>query len=345
MRLYEHGGDIYGNPGVTLDFSVNTNPLGLPDQVGHALVANLDKFARYPDPQCRDLRTEIARHESVAEDWILCGNGAADLIYRLCYAMRPQKALVCAPTFSEYERALEQVGCQVEYHYLKKENLFTLDDKILKRLTPGLDLLFLCHPNNPTGRLISPDLIPKILNRAQENETAVVVDECFLDFAGGETANRYLKERPGLVVLKAFTKIYSLAGLRLGYLLTSSGILRDKVDAAAQCWSVSVPAQIAGLAALSRADWQRQTRRLVVNERNFLTKNLKLLGIRVFPSDANFLLLRFKGQLYEPLLRKGIMIRRCNNFRGLDEHYYRISVKRRPENIQLLKALEEIIHG
>ena len=126
MQGYDHGGDIYGNPGVTLDFSVNTYPIGLPEEVRCALQSRVEEFARYPDPHCRELRGAIAAFESVPADWILCGNGAADLIYRLCYAMKPQKALVCAPTFSEYERALQQVGCQVEYHILAEANQFAL---------------------------------------------------------------------------------------------------------------------------------------------------------------------------------------------------------------------------
>jgi len=154
MERFEHGGDIYGNPGVRLDFSVNTNPLGMPDAVRQALVSRVDEYARYPDPQCRTLRAAIALHENVPEDWVLCGNGAADLIYRLCYAVGPRRALVCAPTFSEYERALEQIGCRAAHHNLTAEEQFALTSDIEERLVPGIDALFLCHPNNPTGGLI-----------------------------------------------------------------------------------------------------------------------------------------------------------------------------------------------
>jgi threonine-phosphate decarboxylase len=345
LQAYDHGGDIYGNPGVTLDFSVNTNPLGLPEEVRCALQSRVEEFARYPDPHCRELRGAIAAFESVPADWILCGNGAADLIYRLCYAMKPQKALVCAPTFSEYERALQQVGCQVEYHILAEANQFALTEKILMQLTPGIDMIFLCHPNNPTGSLIPLDLMERILNRAQENKTLTVIDECFLDFTDGESAKRNLRDMPGLVVLKAFTKMYSMAGLRLGYLLCSDANVINKTNAAAQCWSVSVPAQIAGVAALSLSDWQDRTRRHITEERRLLSEKLSSLGITVFPSDANFLLLRYAKPLYESLLQKGILIRKCENFKGLDKFYYRIGVKTRLDNIRLVEAVKEIING
>jgi len=344
LKRFEHGGDIYGNPGVALDFSVNTNPLGMPDGVRLALISHADEYVSYPDPQCRKLRSAIALHEGLPKDMILCGNGAADLIYRLCYAMNLRRALVCAPTFSEYERALEQVGCEVMHHALKPDNEFRLREDIEDLLVPGVDVLFLCHPNNPTGCLIHGDIFERILRRAQQNRTKVIVDESFLDFSDGISFKRYIKEIPGLVVVKAFTKIYAMAGLRLGYLLTSDTQLLDKAIAAAQCWSVSVPAQIAGVAALACEGWLDKTRCIVAQERRFLSGCLGEVGIKVFPSEANFLLLQCERQLYAPLLERGILIRSCENFRGLDSSYYRIGVKTHPENICLIQAIREMYY-
>jgi threonine-phosphate decarboxylase len=343
MEQYEHGGDIYGNLGVTYDFSINTNPLGMPEEVQQALVSSVSKYSLYPDPLCRELRQAIACFEAVSEDCILCGNGAADLIYRLCYAIKPARALICDPTFSEYERALEQAGCQVSHYTLKAENGFMFTADILEKLTPGIDILFLCHPNNPTGRLIPQGLIEQILDQAQRIQAAVVVDECFLSFTDGMSVIELPK--PGLFVLKAFTKIYAMAGLRLGYLLTSDKTLLSKVSAAGQCWSVSIPAQIAGIAALAAVDWLDKTRRVVAEERCFLSEGIGKLGITVFPIDANFILLRTEKPLYEPLLVKGILIRPCGNFRGLDDSYYRVCVKTRSENTRLLQAMREVLSG
>ena len=345
MERYEHGGDIYRNPGVTLDFSVNINPFGMPYEVCRALAARVDEYARYPDPHCRELCSAIARHEAVPEDWVLCGNGAADLIYRLCFAIRPRRALIPSPTFSEYEKALAQVGCHVTSCVLKAENGFALTDDILEVIVPGIDVLFLCHPNNPTGLLIPAGLFERILSRSRETGTTVIVDECFLEFTDGSSAKRHLEDIPGLVVLKAFTKMYAMAGLRLGYLLTTDKALRSRINAAAQCWSVSVPAQLAGVAALSCEGWQDKTHRLVAEERRFLAAGLIALGITVFPGDANFLLLRCDAPLYELLLPKGILIRPCENFRGLDRTYFRVGVKTRAENSFLIQILKEVLHG
>lgn len=345
MERYEHGGDIYGHTNIQLDFSVNTNPLGLPAKVKQALASRMDEFARYPDPKCRQLCAAISGHENIPQDWILCGNGAADLIYRLCYAVKPRKALVCAPTFSEYERALRQAGSQLITFPLMKENDFSLTDEILEQLVADIDMLFLCHPNNPTGRLISPKLMEKIVSKAKKNGILVILDECFLDFTDGESAKKYLKDNPSLIVLKAFTKMYAMAGLRLGYLLASDKALLLKISFAAQCWSVSVPAQIAGTAALSCTDWIDTTRSLLTCERLFLYEGFTKLGITVFPSDANFLLLSSKQPLFKPLKQKGILIRPCENFEGLDHTYYRIGVKTRDENIRLIQSVKEVLYG
>ncbi|MDR1665292.1 MAG: aminotransferase class I/II-fold pyridoxal phosphate-dependent enzyme, partial [Clostridiales bacterium] len=290
MDKYEHGGDIYANTKVLLDFSVNTNPLGMPEEVRDALISRVDEFSRYPDPECRELRGAVAAYENVPEDFILCGNGAADLIHRLCRAVKPRSALVLAPTFSEYERALEQAGCSVTRHTLFPENNFEVAENMLERLTPETDMLFLCNPNNPTGRLINGGLLEKILHRAHENHILTVVDECFIAFTRvGVSAKKYLYQMPGLVVLKALTKTYALAGLRLGYMLASDKALLKKTADAGQCWGVSVPAQVAGVAARARRGLQEHaqprtdslmeaTRRLVETERQFRTESLMALG-------------------------------------------------------------------
>lgn len=345
MELYDHGGDVYGNKGVIHDFSVNTNPLGMPKEITDALISRAAEFSRYPDPHCRELRKAVAELESVPEDYILFGNGAADLIYRLCYALKPRSALVLAPTFSEYERALFAVGSRVNYHTLSSHNCFALTESVLDDITPETDAVFLCNPNNPTGCLAPGELLERIIAKASENGATLIIDECFLDFSGGESLKGHLEGSPKLVILKAFTKMYAMAGLRLGYLLTSDIRLRDAVYSASQCWSVSVPAQIAGVAALSLNGWTDRTRELITNEREYLSNALSELGIRVFHSDTNYLLIKSKLPLYNRLLEKGIMIRSCGNFHGLSDSFFRVCVSTRDNNIILIKAVKELLNG
>jgi threonine-phosphate decarboxylase len=345
MEFFSHGGDIYTNPCVSLDFSVNTNPLGMPKEVVNALISRVGEFERYPDTKNTELISKISQSEHVPEEKILCANGAADLIYRLCAVTAPKTALVCAPTFSEYERALRSVGCKMFYHGLKEEENFDITADIEDKIDRDLDMIFLCNPNNPTGRLINEDILYGILKRTHMYGTRVIIDECFLDFTQGTSAVKYLDEFPKLVILKAFTKIYAMAGLRLGYILTSDADLLSKLSDIAQCWSVSVPAQIAGSAALSCKDIITKTRELIAVERDFLHNGLTKLGIKVYDSHANFLLLKCEKPLYKPLLDRGILIRECGNFRGLSGDYYRIAVKKHEENIRLIEQISEALYG
>ena len=185
MKLI-HGGDWAGfeaRYGQTpLDFSINISPLGMPEGVRQAIVGTVTDADRYPDPLCQKLRAKLAEKENVPVEWVLCGSGAADLIFRTVLARRPRRALLAAPTFSEYETALQTAGCQITFYGLREENDFAFDDGILQVIQPGMDMAFLCQPNNPTGQIIPRPLQLEILARCKETGAVLVVDECFLDF-------------------------------------------------------------------------------------------------------------------------------------------------------------------
>ena len=182
MLRYEHGGDVYGNPHLALDFSVNVNPLGMPDGVKRALVSHLEEYTRYPDPQCRALRAALAARYGLAPEQVLCGTGAADLIFRIAACLKPRHALAPAPTFSEYERAVRAFGGTMEMHPLSAENEFILGEDFSASIAPGIELVFLCTPNNPTGLLIPFQRICHIVEACRAQGTFVVLDECFLGF-------------------------------------------------------------------------------------------------------------------------------------------------------------------
>ena len=236
MKLI-HGGDVAGYEAEygakPLDFSANINPLGLPQGVRQAVIGALDSADAYPDPLCRKLRQAIARQEGLPMEQILCGNGAADLIFRLVLALRPKKALVTAPTFAEYEQALALVGCQVQRHMLLEKDDFQLMDRFLQQLHPGLDLVFLCNPNNPTGQVIRPALLDEIGERCGKMGIRLVVDECFqsfLDQPDRHTMKGKLEKNPMLFLLRAFTKFYAMAGIRLGYGLCADTQLLEQME-------------------------------------------------------------------------------------------------------------------
>ena len=351
MERFEHGGDIYSHAGV-VDFSANINPLGMPPAAREAIVAHMREFEAYPDTECRELRRALARAEGVDARAIVCTAGASDMFQRLCAVLHPKAALVTAPCFSGYEEALEQVGARIARHALREEDGFNVTDSILgftrresaSEAIPGCvpDMVFLCSPNNPTGLVIGRDLLVRVLDEAREAGVAVVLDECFLDFTGEPSAVELCPDYPNLVVVRAFTKMFAMAGLRIGYGICSDEALVARLAQAGQLWAVSGPAQVAALAALGEPDWVERTRAYVDGQRDELARGLAECGMRVVPGRANYLLFQSPRELYEPLLARGFLIRRCGNFQGLDESWYRIAVRMAEENASLLAALQEI---
>ena len=338
----QHGGDVYGG-GITLDFSANTNPLGTPPSVLEAVCRTLPQLHRYPDPYCRRLVQAIAGHEQVPASYILCGDGAAAVIYTYCAALRPRTAVELAPTFAEYGAGLAQVGCRVERYFLHQAQNFDLDERFLSFLEEKKpEAVFLCSPNNPTGRLIPLPLLEQILQYCAAQGAHLFLDECFLDLTeDGVSAKSLLAAHPELLILKAFTKSYGMAGIRLGYCLCADNALLRRMAAASPPWNVSSPAQSAGVAALAERDFLQRTLSLVRRERQWLTDNLTALGFWVCPSHANYLLFRGPLGLREDLLQQGIAIRGCGNYNGLDDGWYRIAVRPHGENEALITAIRQ----
>lgn len=341
MRI--HGGDVTEKK-VIYDFSANLNPLGMPEQVIAAAYAAVSECTRYPDPECRKLRKKLSVYENIPYENIVCGNGAADLIFRIVHAFRPEKAVLCIPSFSEYRYALEEVNCQITEYITEASDDFAVNEWILDFLTDDVDIIFLCTPNNPTGKLISPDLLRKISEKCLEKNIILICDECFMPFTGASdeySLRSCLNEN--CIVLKAFTKLFAMPGLRLGYALCGSSETAARIHNSGQFWSVSVPAEEAGVAALDVKDWKEKTVAFITKEREYLTEKLCGCGLEVTGSSANFLLFRSRDDLGKLLLEKGIMIRECTDFCGLGKGYFRTAVRTRKENEILVEGIKEVL--
>lgn len=343
MKKYQHGGNT--NKNIKYDFSANINPLGMPENVKKILAESIERFSFYPDPDCTDLIKAISDHESIPKKNILCGNGAADLIYRIVNAVNPRKALLFAPSFSEYEKALLDSRCSIEYCYFKEENGFAIKDFDTDLLLDK-DICFLCNPNNPVGNVTDTNILKNIVDVCEKNNVILVIDECFMDFVLNSSdllAQKFLTCK-NLVILKAFTKIYAMAGLRLGYILSENEILIEKIRNAAQPWSVSVPAQLAGTAALKNTEYIKRTAEFVSKERKFLTDNLNDMKLKVFSSETNFIMFKSENPKLDELLKnEGIAIRNCENYKGLRKGFYRIAVRTHKGNEYLLSAIERCL--
>lgn len=344
-RELVHGGNIYDGTDVRLDFSANINPLGMPEGVKKAVTEALFKAVHYPDPLCQKLCQALSEEYQLPAEYFICGNGGADLIYRLVYALHPKKALLTIPTFAEYEEALKQTGTECIFHPSWEDYKVPYD--ILERMNASIDVMFLCNPNNPTGLLIHPNLLVRILAKAEHLGIYLVVDECFLDFTGQEERSllSYIDECPHLFLLKSFTKMYAMPGIRLGYGISQNQELLGRMEAAGQCWGVSVLACEAGIAALKEKEYKKQAIRLVEQEREYLKEKLRAVGMKVWDGQADYLFFVAPGidNLKERLLPYGILIRDCGNYRGLDKFCYRIAVKDHKSNECLIEALQEAV--
>lgn len=344
MRRFDHGGKLLQGVDIQLDFSINVNPLGMPNAAKRALVSSVDLLSAYPDCEYRALRTALSQKIGVEMDQILCGNGASDLIFRICAAFPKKKALILAPTFSEYERSLQLFGATVCEYTLRKENGFALNSDVLQALDDSIDLFFLCNPNNPTGQLVDEDLIIAILDRCKKNKILLIVDECFLEFTTAKSLVSELPRSQNLLILRAFTKFYGMAGLRLGYLL-GDPLLLQQIQHFGPEWSVSSAAQVAGIAALTEPNWEIQTKILIEEERRYLENALAELGLKTYSSQSNFLLIESEQPLYRALHQKQVLVRACDNFSGLDDHFIRIGLKTHEDNMVLIKTIQGVLYG
>ncbi len=362
-----HGGNIYllaERLGVRedeiIDFSASINPLGVPESVQAAIRENMKCLFNYPDPDARRLRTRIAGRTGVSPDSIICGNGSTELIYLIVRALRPAGVLIPAPTFSEYERAVKQQAAiagrapEIEYFHLKEENDFDINaDEFIGAMEGNRHLdhpsnvgpqpfrmAFLCNPNNPTGRLIKRGDMLKIADAARALKCVLVVDEAFIDFCPGASIADEVMNNPYLIVLRSLTKIYALSGLRIGYAVMPPSLL-DAVKETKEPWTVNTLAQIAGAVALGDDAYLTRGLGLVEREKGTIEHGFRQLGISFYPSAVNYYLVRMEKaqEMAAHLKRKGILVRDCSNFVGLDSSFVRIAVKSGSDNKRLCEEI------
>ena len=353
----EHGGGMAPDQ-IRLDFSVNTNPFGMPEGVRKVLSDAAELGGYYPDITCRRLREKILDHEkshyqgaqSAQISQIVAGNGASELIMALAhaYSMACPKAAVMlqTPLFSGYERAFSASGARLLFMEHGGDFSIAPDtpEKIVKEQP---DIVVLCQPGNPTGAMIEERLLEEIVEACKMTGSLLIVDECFIAFtenAGARSASRFLESGCSLVILRAFTKFYSMPGLRLGYAVCAEEKTADRLREHLPEWNVSTIAQAAGCAALEEEKYIPDTAGRIRQERERLRSRLGEIGFKTVKGEADFILLHSNIELYEKLLRQGILIRRCSNYRGMPRTgYYRIAVRLPEEDDILLEALEEIV--
>ena len=345
-----HGGNCSKRD--VIDFSVNINPLGLPKGLADIISKNTDLVLRYPDPSSERLKRKIAISDGVSPENIAVGNGSIELIYLIPRAFKIRKPLIITPIFSEYEFAVRSNGSTPAFFNTSEKDNFKIDCGRLAKCLPRFDALFLCNPNNPTGTLLYSDDVLYLARLLKKRRGLLVLDEAFIGFTAQAKNKAVISEAVksgSVVILRSLTKLFAIPGLRLGYVIGCRDMV-GRIAGLQYPWNVNHPVQIAGETALADKAYAARTRLFVSRERHYMAERLSdIKGIKVYPASANFILcklekapIRSAGELTRRLLRKGIYIRDCANFRGLNDKFFRVAVRNRGDNARLIRSIEKV---
>ena len=341
-----HGGrnNLYSPQ--TIDFSSNICPIGTPPSVKKTLKKNIENIKNYPDSNSSTVISNLKKYTQLKKSNLLVGNGAIEIIYNFCLAFlsKKTKVLIPIPTFQEYEAAAKLNDCNVSY--FKTMNLSEDLNSFISQI-PKNGCVFICNPNNPTGKLLRKNQLLEIIKKAKKLSTLVFIDECFIEMVpeSNESIISYVKKYDNLFVLRSLTKSFALPGIRIGYAVASNQMIKilEKIKIP---WSVNSLAQEAANIALKNKSHLAKSNLIIKKELHYLINKINgLEGFHCDDSSTNFILIKIKNdstKLQKKLLRHKILIRDCKNFRGLDNHYIRIAVKSHKDNLKLVKALENL---
>jgi threonine-phosphate decarboxylase len=356
-----HGAEVYGAAAESgfktediLDFSSSVNPLGPSQKALDAITSAFNRIEAYPDSYSNALRKVLAEHYgNISPENIIVGNGSTELMYLFAevFLRRGEKALMAAPTFGEYEAAIRKTGESVKFVRLSGD--FQLEAEAFRREMAGCKIVFLCNPNNPTSKLIPQKTLTEILDNALEQGILVFLDEDFLEFIDDEknrTMISKIDKYPNLFVLRSFTKLFGLTGLRCGYGIAHKDIINAMLCAKIP-WNVNCLAQPAAIAALNDKEHLKQTLDLIKKEKAYLQQELSQFKNFTFTEpDANFFFIDIRNtsltanNIKHRMLKQGILIRDCSSFVGLNEFYIRVAVKTHPENVRLIDAFKKALN-
>ncbi|MCR4738794.1 MAG: aminotransferase class I/II-fold pyridoxal phosphate-dependent enzyme [Lachnospiraceae bacterium] len=346
----KHGGDIYRNK-VDIDFSVNLNPLGIPEEIRDAAFRSLKKADRYPDPYQEEMRREVGKILGISCENVFPGCGASELIMACVNAVKPRKALLFEPCFSGFVHALKASGCEIISHALSEGSGYSITKEDLRAMEPDIDLVFVCDPLNPSGKNIEDGVLYELIGTARENRTAVILDESFFPMSdkalneifSSDRSRRLLERYDDIFIIRSLTKILAVPGIRAGYVLSSPSDIR-KVTGQLPEWNLPVTSEAVikeGVRLIAETDLVEKTLVLIQTERRYLSDALKELCFEVIDSDTSYILFKGQEDLFERLLYKGILIRDCSDYGGLKKGWYRIAVRNRKDNEVLIKTLKE----
>lgn len=318
----------------------NENPFGPSPMAIREIRLRAEEVNTYPDSGSELLRKELARHYSLSPENIIVGNGSDEVLDLAVKAfLNPgEEVVIPVPTFSMYESTVKLYNGRVVKHPLTDSFEYDIDG-LLRKITSKTKIVFVCSPNNPTGSIISVNSLRRLL----ENDVIVILDEAYAEFAV-ETGLPLVREYENLLVLRTFSKAYGLAGLRVGYGVGNDKLI-DYIFRVKPPFNVNLLAQCAAIQALRDKEHLDQTVARTIAGRKFLAERLRELdGVKVYPSQGNFILLEITNgasanKLAKELLKDGVIVRSCESF-GLGDSFLRVSIGREEENKRFLNAFE-----
>ncbi len=351
MKLFEHGGKIFqaaADLGVDIgqidDFSANINPLVDENKLQAWSDGCWQNVLHYPDVNYTKLRSAIAKFHAVSANQVVVDNGATALIHSVVDILAVKSGRITAPTFGEYEKALQRVGATIDVVTVNDD--LTIPLQKMSHNAKKYDIIFICTPNNPTGKQCEYRALIDFLEELPSS-TYCLVDESFIPFtaqAENASLSQVINHFENLIVLRSATKFFGIPGLRIGYILTSNTGLVKHLQQDLPIWRVNAVAEHVVINALQDVDFHERARRYIAEQRRFLSAELQALGFVVHQAAADYLLIENDDNfdLYHYLYRKGIIIRRCQNYRGLTARYFRVAVKDAAANQRLITQLKKI---
>lgn len=359
MQKVNHGANLYDlskkygfSKNEFMDFSSNINPFGSSNSAKDYIIKNIDMVSMYPDPNYLGLKSSISSYCNCLKDNIVLGSGATELISSFIKTVNPKKSLLIEPVYSEYEKKLKKINCDIVKYFSKSENNFKIDiNNLIETINKdNYDLVVICNPNNPTGFTFSKGEIETLL---ESTKSFVMIDETYIEFTNTEiySSTSLIDKYDNLFVIRGTSKFFSTPGIRLGYGLISNEKVKEGINSNLDLWNINVFASIMGEIMFTDNEFISNTINLMNDERNYLINKLSSINeLEVYETQGNFILCKIKSksltakELRDKLIPDKIIIRDCSSFDGLDEFFFRVCILKPNENRLLLDSLNKIFN-
>ncbi|MBE5932841.1 MAG: aminotransferase class I/II-fold pyridoxal phosphate-dependent enzyme [Lachnospiraceae bacterium] len=338
----------------TVLYNSNLNPMGVPESVKQALKDCVNTVIRYPENYYPALKTSISKYAGCKEDQLILSSGSSDLLRLFISILAPKKAMVLVPSFSEYEKVLNIFGCEIVYYELDEANNFQFDiADFVGHLDSSIDLIILGNPNNPTSQIISRDDMETMAEVCKELDTFLLIDEMYIEFVNKYqeiTSTPLVDSYDNIAVLRSTSKFFAVPGLRLAYAVISNKEYLDAIHTTAAPNPISSITAAVCTEMLKDKKYIKESSSQIFTERNLIVSAMSTnKNVKLYKPSANFMLVQIlkdgvtAGQIADHCKLKGIVIRNCENIRGLSDKFIRFCFMKPSQNDLLVNTILELL--